>query len=180
MSEQILYKDLWEKDVLDLLRENSEEASKIDSLIMKEDQFAVDIDEIIDILGLEVQEMASFSKSGMFDSDNDTIYVNMFDVEKRQRFTKAHEIGHYVLGHEGTHYRHSVPIPTVKEREANNFAAELLMPKKLILRGINKIRDEDSSRGASLSVDEIVNRLAGLLHVSKQAMEYRMINLNII
>ena len=164
MSEQILYKDLWEKDVLDLLRENSEEASKIDSLVMKEDQFAVDIDEVID----------------MFDSDNDTIYVNMFDVEKRQRFTKAHEIGHYVLGHEGTHYRHSVPIPTVKEREANNFAAELLMPKKLILRGINKIRDEDSSRGASLSVDEIVNRLAELLHVSKQAMEYRMINLNII
>merc|ERR1711941_49101 len=64
----------------------------------------------------------------------------------RQRFTIAHELGHFylhrnVLG-KGTGdtkaYRSNVPghtnpdITQQHEREANSFAANLLMPKKLI------------------------------------------------
>ena len=43
----------------------------------------------------------------------------------RKRFTIAHEIGHFLLGHKGS------PIPrNIQETEANIFASELLLPKK--------------------------------------------------
>src|SRR5690606_28354816 len=62
-----------------------------------------------------------------------TIYIPPFTSERRDRFTIAHELGHYFL-----HYR----IPklskevtfgrtggTASETQANVFASNLLMPK---------------------------------------------------
>lgn len=61
----------------------------------------------------------------------------------RQRFTVAHEIGHFFLGHTQPH---STALPGQKtpwETEAHKFAAELLMPlaflKLDIKSGINTV-----------------------------------------
>lgn len=66
------------------------------------------------------------------------IYVNSLHHPKRQRFTLAHELGHYFLHRDRAIefvdkalYRSSQM--SSMEYEANNFAGALLMPKNLIL-----------------------------------------------
>lgn len=61
------------------------------------------------------------------------IVVNSNHPLSVQRFTAAHELGHFVCGHEFgvDDYRTTNPATTtidLKEVEANSFAAELLMP----------------------------------------------------
>ena len=48
----------------------------------------------------------------------------------RDRFTKAHELGHILM--------HKFPAPDA-EKEANRFASEFLMPKKDILADLNNL-----------------------------------------
>jgi Zn-dependent peptidase ImmA (M78 family) len=73
--------------------------------------------------------------SGIVDYDKNEILLNESDFVKRQRFTLAHEIGHIYLNHqksgETVDYRKDMDTPETdpKEREANEFAAELLMPE---------------------------------------------------
>jgi hypothetical protein len=67
-----------------------------------------------------------------------SIVVNAAETISRQRFTMAHEIGHFILHREDvgegviddTFYRSKLSTPM--EREANAFAADLLMPFGLI------------------------------------------------
>jgi len=95
---------------------------------------------------------------------------NMSEAPVRQRFTVAHELGHFALGHEdsprdsGNFYASGDP----KERMANKFAAELLMPGSLIRQYYNS--------GAAQSVEA----LAQLFGVSRDAMGYRLINLGLV
>lgn len=67
------------------------------------------------------------------------IRVNRHESPTRQRFTIAHEIGHYLLhrdeigdGIEDTILYRST-LSDYREAEANRMAAELLMPRKKIL-----------------------------------------------
>ncbi|WP_423597015.1 ImmA/IrrE family metallo-endopeptidase [Roseateles sp. MS654] len=98
-----------------------------------------------------------------------TLEFNVTEAPVRQRFTVAHELGHFALGHEdsprdaGNFYSSRDP----KERLANKFAAELLMPGSLVRQYY--------SSGAAQSVEE----LAQLFGVSKDAMGYRLINLGL-
>lgn len=65
------------------------------------------------------------------------ILVNSKPDLHMQRFTGGHELGHFVLEHEGTLDR-EIPLPgqtagrDIREVEANAFATEFLMPKWLI------------------------------------------------
>jgi Zn-dependent peptidase ImmA (M78 family) len=63
------------------------------------------------------------------------ILLNGADAASRLRFTLAHELGHHVLAHEqsvDTHAELSRPVRTI-ERQANAFAAELLVPVAAVL-----------------------------------------------
>ena len=71
-----------------------------------------------------------------------------------QRFTIAHEVGHLVMGHQGC------GTSTVEERQANLFAAELLMPLSMLRTALKKTRR--------------LGELAGLFMVSKEAMQYKL------
>ncbi len=107
------------------------------------------------------------------DDNNITIYVNPDDSLERQRFTIAHELGHYVNGHlddstkmlRDSNQSYSQDNYDYREYEANTYAAELIMPKsKLVFllesEGLKTIED-----------------LARVLIVSKKAMEIRLKNL---
>lgn len=62
-----------------------------------------------------------------------TIFINSQRPDERKLFTLAHEIGHFLLGHNGTNFRIDRDIyknKDVYETEANFFAAALLMPEK--------------------------------------------------
>ena len=106
--------------------------------------------------------------------DGYRIRVNSTDGEKRQRFTLAHELGHVLLGHVSA----SAPVlrdPKAKgtpvafdahERDANLFAASVLMPGDAVRAAIHE----------GLNLD----RLARLFDVSRQAMQVRLVRLGIM
>lgn len=96
------------------------------------------------------------------------IFVNKHEAGVRQRFTAAHEIGHYVLhrsligeGVSDNFMLRSKKLSDRNEVEANQFAADLLMPLPLVNRLIAQgIRD--------------VSSLAKHLQVSDVAMAIRL------
>ncbi|MBL7837215.1 MAG: ImmA/IrrE family metallo-endopeptidase [Bacteroidetes bacterium] len=102
----------------------------------------------------------------------------------RQRFTIAHELGHYVLHRneeslfidkgEKVMYRDlkSTSGEYRREREANAFAAALLMPEDLIDKEVRLYLNDNQH------VYNIVDYLAAeKFHVSSQAMAFRLSNL---
>jgi Zn-dependent peptidase ImmA (M78 family) len=93
-----------------------------------------------DLLGLAV-ERAEIDCSGMLLPAERLILVNAAEPETRQRFTIAHELGHWVCqcleGETEPVYCRAEevtldPRTKAREREANVFAAELLMPEEAV------------------------------------------------
>lgn len=129
-------------------------------------------------LGMEVytSEIGNPDVAGMLikDANRDPeIYLNARDHPNRQRFSCAHEIGHYVhradndsAAWEYIDYRSSLSSTGTDpvERFANGFAAELLMPEQLV-----RLHAQELSRGG----------LASLFKVSMEAMGHRLKNLGL-
>lgn len=96
-----------------------------------------------------------------------TITFNKNHGWYRRRFTIAHEIGHYIMktGHNSIASALDTTDPT--ESEANEFAAELLMP----LQQFKK----DCKNGLD-SIDELVEKY----QVSKEAAGWRLVHSGIL
>lgn len=100
-------------------------------------QFPVDIFSIASQMGVQVKYLDVLSAySGKYQMENGipTCYVDKLDTIERQRFTLAHEIGHHLHNH-GESFRdtnETMSCWTPKERVANMFAAEVLMPKAYV------------------------------------------------
>ena len=94
--------------------------------------------------------------------ESSVIGYNQIQHSHRKRFTIAHEIGHLLMGH-----THEGPIDLYSDKsenvEANQFAAELLMPLQMLKK--------DFQNG---------NKEAGLLakryFVSEEAMWWRLLD----
>lgn len=118
------------------------------------------------------------------DNNVANIGYNKNHVLNRRRFTIAHEIAHYILHaknsklfvdkEEKVLYRdgNSSTGELVQEREANAFAAALLMPQKLILQEVEKYKRE--------STEKFISSLAKTFKVSQQAITIRLTNLGVI
>jgi hypothetical protein len=135
-------------------------------------EFPVPVEEIAeDLLGLAVGESEALQVSGMLLPAERRIWLNAREGKARRRFTLAHELGHWVCQHlEGK----TAPVycrvadvqlePTsaarAREREANLFAAELLMPE-------HAVREEWPRTATALE-------LAQLFGVSGDAMQWRL------
>ncbi len=105
----------------------------------------VDIRKIAESVGLTIQDSSPERKSGYLNAENKTIFVSPSESPIRQRFTVAHELGHFVLGH-GSSDRlitdwsiRYTPEQVKKERDANQFAAEVLMPPSALSFLIDKM-----------------------------------------
>jgi Zn-dependent peptidase ImmA (M78 family) len=108
------------------------------------------------------------------------IGVNAFHSETRRRFTIAHEIGHLLLHAplegEPVHFDEifmrrdalSAQGTEPREKEANLFAAELLMPAHLIARDLPAL-----TRSAA-SEERVIDELAEHYAVSVHAMGIRL------
>lgn len=123
-----------------------------------------------------------------FEGDHAVIGVNSTHPNSRQRFTVAHELGHYMLHREERDYfvdhmprirhrddRSSLAIDP-HEIEANQFAAELLMPSDAVRAELTRLLN----RSRSFGDEEIISQLASKFEVSSKAMDYRLRNLNIL
>jgi len=146
-------------------------------IIRHQQQSPVDVTGIARELGLAVWELKTLpaEKSGKIWKDPHggpsgfSIGLNAREPLSRKRFTLAHEIGHFLL-HKGklesgvfeedTMYR-GTGMSSVEEIQANQFAADLLMPMELIHRLIGK-----GMKG--------VRDLAAELQVSEPALKIRL------
>ena len=106
--------------------------------------------------------------SGFFDCDEGAIFVNRDEYPLRQTFTIAHELGHKVL-HErwarSSDYRvllrdSSYSADEPHEKEANAFAAHLLVPRFLLDKYWRRFSPEQLSTLFAVSVPMIKNRLS--------------------
>ncbi len=130
--------------------------------------------------------------SGFLMRTNDLtlIGVNSRHPRVRQRFTVAHELGHYVVGgkprsvEEGTvHLDRSLKFwlrstalsssdaNRREETRANYFAAALLMPTRFLDKDLEKVEDWDAA------TDTLLRRLAKRYEVSTQALVIRLMAL---
>ncbi len=110
------------------------------------------------------------------------IGVNSLHHPNRQRFSIAHELGHYML-HKGmkvhvdkdfhVNWRDDDSSKAINrdEIEANRFAAELLMPTRFLVRDIEELKSVNQ---------EIAHTLAKRYKVSSQAMRIRLGNFGFI
>lgn len=112
---------------------------------------------------------------GFIDFNNSKMYVNANDSTNRQNFTIAHELGHWLLHKDEimenpSEYKILMRQPIggetdPKEKEANTFAAELLVPA-------DKLK-ELKRKGLSNS------KIAELFVVSEQVIGYRLSNVGL-
>lgn len=153
----------------------------------------VNVNKIAKKLGIKVIEApAEDGLSGFLlrepDQQKVVIGVNSTHPPTRRRFTIAHELGHFLLhNYEGFHWERADSGTKVQfrddlakdgtdldEREANLFAAELLMPEDFLRKDIEKTGPIDL-----LNLDQL-EALAKCYRVSSQAMMYRLTNLGLI
>jgi Zn-dependent peptidase ImmA (M78 family) len=146
---------------------------------------AINPEKIAKFLGANViKEPFESEISGMifFVNQEPFIAVNKHHSVQRQRFTIAHECGHLCLHRfafsKHLHVDRKYLLRSEKssqgtdnlEIEANQFAAELLMPEHMIIDTIGR-------RAIDLENDHLVSELADLFRVSLQAMSYRLANI---
>jgi Zn-dependent peptidase ImmA (M78 family) len=106
--------------------------------------------------------------SGFFDCDERAIFVNRDEYPLRQTFTIAHELGHKVLHEEwarSADYKvllrdQDGDTDDVREKEANAFAANLLVPRFMLEKYRKQLNPDQLSQLFAVSVPMIRNRLA--------------------
>lgn len=163
-----------------------------EQLLVEHGLFAapVDLDQLTEACGVEVVP-GSFEDgdvSGMLLREEGmppVIGVNTAHAHVRQRFTIAHELGHWAL-HPGRlvifdrpmriNRRDSVSAMATdrEEIQANAFAAALLMPERIVRQRVSELPAEqrrDPDRAGAF--------LAKEFKVSTAAMSFRLINLGL-
>lgn len=101
-----------------------------------------------------------------------SIRVNRHDASTRQRFTVAHEVGHFLLhkDHIGDGITDDVlyrsGLTDWREAEANRLASDILMPDHLIRKHLEDARAK--------GVLDLARHLAEIFEVSEAAMSIRL------
>lgn len=131
----------------------------------------------------------TFDGLTVYERENDCFYIHLNTANGNRpdstkgRFTLAHELGHYFIGHHRTALINGVMQPHchkynpfggneewIIEREADDFAASLLMPWQLLKQGL---RQEKFS-------GTVINKLSKRYRVSFSAMAIRCLKCDYI
>jgi Zn-dependent peptidase ImmA (M78 family) len=144
----------------------------------------VPIEQIAKIRGIQIRLVALDEElSGMIYMDDNIpiVVINSLHHSNRRRFTLAHEIGHFELHlkkfGEQVHVdkkfwayardKNSSAGENIIEIEANQFAAEILVPRSFLIKELRgKIID--------LENESLVGDLARQFQVSSQMMTFRV------
>lgn len=153
-------------------RDELRSARELDDLIKRNGLASVPLDVagVARLLGIKtIEEPMDDDVSGFLERRADGWYagVNSYHHPVRKRFTLAHEIGHFVLHRNEQQtfkdrtFARRANDPTAMERQADAFAASLLMPENAVKWEIaNGLRN--------------LNDLANAFNVSSLAMRYRL------
>lgn len=123
--------------------------------------------EVAQSYGLKIVEVAFKGNneiSGVLDINNKIIYLNQDDSVQHKRFTIAHELGHWCLHHGllennpdlGIYYRRPIGGESDdKEKEANCFAANLLVPLSQLQKFSSTYSDAELAKIFAVSAQVI-------------------------
>lgn len=158
----------------------------IDVNELAEEHLGLDVQEHADLMSLLGAPMPpeGATLSGLLFPSERRIWVNAVEAGRwpgRRRFTIAHEIGHWQLHRDGAYEAHARFCRSDEveatgdrarkarniEREANQFAAALLMPEELVRSHAEELRRN-------------VGLLARRFDVSGTAMEVRLDDLGLL
>lgn len=152
----------------------------------------ITVDEKIDL-----DRMSISGEIGLDESREPIIWINPLDPPNRRRFTMAHELGHLVndilphISQEGVDDKFSDPEMNLRrdgrqdprEFAANEFAADLLMPKEHIIQQAKKIINayqKEKGEESKMPVTSFIAGLTSIFEVSQVAMDIRLKRMNII
>ena len=183
MSKVIYLKNTYSIGGTDMINDNIEKMAMSILDINGFNNVVVDPVKLANAYGIKVKnaKFTSDDISGMLKNENGerTIYVNSSEPSRRKRFTIAHELGHYFLGHleEGSktiHRKNDFFSKDKPELEANAFSAALLMNQykvKELYKKLNYI---------GVPQELIIEHMASTFKVSKSAVSIRLKELNLI
>jgi len=150
----------------------------------------IDVEKVSTSIGLKVVDFPfqeDISGVLVIDENGGTIGYNPNESNVRKRFSIAHELGHFILHSKKNSsgmfmdrllFRKNISVgeynskEEVIEREANHFAASLLMPAKLVINEVSKLNPSKDD-------DDNIRILAKRFDVSVSAMTFRLVNLGI-
>jgi Zn-dependent peptidase ImmA (M78 family) len=152
------------------------------------DSIPVNIEAIIKSFDIELDKNANFPDDKVLgeisrEGDNYKISIKKTDHYYRKRFTMAHELGHFMLHKnkigdgidDSENYRPVRRTNTgageLEEKEANNFAANILMPEDLV---VEYAKDRGIFNNNNEIDQEALKEIATAFQVSKAAMEIRI------
>lgn len=159
-------------------------ATKVAQKLLKETEQTkppIDVKKILERLGINLMPYPFPEKvSAVLLKEGQMLVVGVNNQHhpNRQRFSIAHEIGHYCLGHYKDIYVDTQSISEgrfdlgdenhdkTQEQEANHFASEILIPSSLIEKDFKAIRDAE--------------QLAKLYQVSKDALWIKLMKLKLV
>ena len=130
---------------------NKEKANSLLKLAHIEEP-PIDVHKIAKLLGFTIIESDfpdNYSGEIYIEGNVKSIGVNKNHSFTRQRFTIAHEIGHYINGHEYfdedgemlSEGEFDFKNPKhQQEKEANQFGSELLMPEDMLKKELDKVK----------------------------------------
>ncbi|SDU46173.1 ImmA/IrrE family metallo-endopeptidase [Stappia sp. ES.058] len=154
--------------------------SNLDILSEFASRYPVDVKAAAEAIGVRVfyDELPAGMSGKIQRDENGKYYIvaNINEPDERQRFTIAHELGHYIYHRsligdgvsDSPAYRaldesvyETTPLERFHETQANRFAANLLMPRALLRKAEAEHPDADP------------RRLAAFFGVSEDAMRIR-------
>lgn len=160
-------------EVYKLLQAAQDKADQVlsENLVTEPPVKVTDIARNYDLLVEEV-DLGSFGArvAGFIEPKQKVIYVNKKDKPYRQAFTVAHELAHWLMHQDLLHsqtdkyavlYRSPLGAPSedLVEKEANAFAARLLVPKDMLKKYKNKAD---------------ISTIANIFGVSDELIGYRL------
>ncbi|MEK7070802.1 MAG: ImmA/IrrE family metallo-endopeptidase [Patescibacteria group bacterium] len=138
----------------------------------------IDVEKVAQRLGFTIIEADfpdNYSGEIFIEGNVKSIGINKNHNSSRKRFSIAHELGHYLNAHQNfddggemlddINFDFTNPIHR-QEKEANMFAAELLMPKDFLIKDLNEF-----------GLD--INKLKEKYDVSEQSMWIRLTSLRL-
>jgi len=136
------------------------------------DDFGVEKSRLTDRFTNDVK---GFAMKNTKSAASGSIYVDSRDDIEVRRFTAAHELGHLILKHlddseMSIAFRDNASAPDQadeKELTANAFAAELLMPKRLMKEAL---RNKKITKAITIEDMDFIPRLAESFGVTVEAM----------
>lgn len=188
-------------------------AAESHSLLMHS-RGAVDVHELCSLLGLKLQftdqvDQDSVGREilGTANFERRKIEINRHGHRQRERFTIAHEIGHFCLDHGryilsdfvvesdlflGGDFERSLNFERL-EQQANIYASELLLPREDFLNSTRELRDRldikdrgfgyifvDNQPCNYVPYNELISSLSLHYDVSRQAIEVRLKRMRLV